>query len=52
MARRCVPIHRSELVQWFAARLREVRQTRGITQADLASQAVLQLLKSDTVPRT
>jgi transcriptional regulator with XRE-family HTH domain len=39
MARRRVPIRQSELVQRFAARLREVRQARGMTQTDLASQA-------------
>lgn len=36
MSRRKVPIRQSDLVQRFAKRLREVRQSRGITQAELA----------------
>jgi transcriptional regulator with XRE-family HTH domain len=39
MARRRVPIRQSGLVRRFAARLREVRQARGMTQEDLASKA-------------
>src|SRR5438874_10944123 len=39
MARRRVPIRQSELVRRFAARLREVRQSRGMTQTDLARRA-------------
>ncbi len=36
MARRRVPIRQSDLVRRFAARLRDVRLARGMTQADLA----------------
>jgi len=36
MARRKVPIRQSELVHRFAERLREARQSRGMTQADLS----------------
>lgn len=39
MARRRVPIRQSELVRRFASRLREVRTSRGMTQADLGRQA-------------
>lgn len=39
MARRRVPIQHSDLVRRFAARLRDVRAARGMTQADLARQA-------------
>lgn len=39
MARRRVPIRQSGLVARFAARLREVRLSRGMTQADLARAA-------------
>ena len=38
MARRRVPIRQSDLVRRFAARLRDVRQARGMTQAELALQ--------------
>jgi transcriptional regulator with XRE-family HTH domain len=39
MARRRAPIRHAEIVQLFAARLREVRRSRGMTQAELARQA-------------
>ena len=39
MGKRKVPIRHPEIVQRFAARLRELRQARGMTQADLARQA-------------
>lgn len=39
MPRRKVPIRQSELVQRFAARLREVRLLRGLTQAELSRTA-------------
>lgn len=39
MARRRVPIRQSDLVRRFAARVREVRLARGMTQADLARRA-------------
>jgi len=39
MAKRKTSIRHAEIVQRFAARLREVRHTRGMTQAELASQA-------------
>lgn len=39
MPRRRVPIRQSELVRRFAERLREVRQSRGMTQVDLARKA-------------
>jgi transcriptional regulator with XRE-family HTH domain len=41
MPRRRVPIRQSELVKRFAERLRELRQSRGITQADLARKATI-----------
>jgi transcriptional regulator with XRE-family HTH domain len=39
MPRRRVPIRQSELVRRFAARLRQLRNSRGMTQADLARKA-------------
>lgn len=36
MPRRRVPIRQSDLVKRFAKRLRELRQSRGMTQADLS----------------
>lgn len=39
MAKRKVPIKQSDLVGRFASRLRELRSSRGMTQAFLASQA-------------
>jgi transcriptional regulator with XRE-family HTH domain len=39
MPRRRVPIRQSELVRRFAERLREVRQSRGMTQARVAQAA-------------
>jgi transcriptional regulator with XRE-family HTH domain len=39
MARRKARIRHAEVVRLFAARLREVRHSRGLTQAELARQA-------------
>ena len=41
MAKRRVPIEHEPIVGVFAARLREVRLSRGLTQADLANRAVV-----------
>ena len=41
MAKRKVQIEHDEVVRLFAARLREVRLSRGLTQAELASRAVV-----------
>ena len=41
MAKRRVPIEHEPIVGVFAARLREVRLSRGLTQADLAHRAVV-----------
>ena len=40
-AKRQVPIEHEPIVGVFAARLREVRLSRGLTQADLANRAVV-----------
>ena len=39
MARRKTPIRHADIVRAFAARLREVRHSRGLTQAELARRA-------------
>lgn len=39
MAKRKTRIRQAQIVQQFAARLREVRQAKGMTQAELARQA-------------
>lgn len=39
MAKRKTRIRHAEIVQQFATRLREIRQARGMTQAELARQA-------------
>jgi transcriptional regulator with XRE-family HTH domain len=39
MAKRKTRIRHAEIVRQFAARLRELRQSRGVTQAELARQA-------------
>src|SRR5690242_5583504 len=39
MAKRKARIEHAEIVRLFAARLREVRHSRGLTQAELARQA-------------
>ena len=39
MARRRPPVRQDEIVRVFAARLREVRHARGLTQAQLAERA-------------
>lgn len=39
MGKRKVPIRHPDVVRRFAARLRELRQARGMTQADLAREA-------------
>lgn len=41
MAKRKVRIEHAEIVKLFAARLREVRLSRGLTQTDLADKALI-----------
>lgn len=43
MAKRKNPIRHAEIVRQFAVRLRELRQAKGLTQADLARQAQVAL---------